>query len=137
MRPRARRHGPGLCRRGDRHLGHARKKAISRRKYWLAYNLEPKGDIVIDAGAARALREGGKSLLPAGIVDVAGDFEMGAPVRILLADGEAVGVGLTNYAAADLKKIMGLRSTRIAQVLGQASYPEAVHRDNMVLGAAV
>ncbi|NMC49051.1 MAG: glutamate 5-kinase [Desulfovibrio sp.] len=113
------------------------KKAISRRKYWLAYNLEPKGDIVIDAGAARALRERGKSLLPAGIVDVAGDFEMGAPVRILLAGGEAVGVGLTNYAAADLKKIMGLRSTRIAQVLGQASYPEAVHRDNMVLGAAV
>ncbi|KUG27533.1 glutamate 5-kinase [hydrocarbon metagenome] len=113
------------------------KKAISRRKYWLAYNLDPKGDIVIDAGAARALREGGKSLLPAGIVDVAGEFGVGAPVRIVLADGEAVGVGLSNYGAADLLKIMGLRSSRIAQVLGQASYPEAVHRDNMVLGAAI
>ncbi len=113
------------------------KKAISRRKYWLAYNLDPKGGIVIDAGAARALRERGKSLLPAGIVDVAGDFGVGAPVRILSADGQIVGVGLTNYASADLKKIMGLRSNRIAQVLGQASYPEAVHRDNMVLGAAV
>ncbi|QLA17843.1 glutamate 5-kinase [Desulfolutivibrio sulfoxidireducens] len=113
------------------------KKAISRRKYWLAYNLDQKGGIVIDAGAARALREGGKSLLPAGIVDVTGEFGVGAPVRILLADGETVGVGLTNYGASDLKKIMGLRSNRIAQVLGQASYPEAVHRDNMVLGAAV
>jgi glutamate 5-kinase len=112
------------------------KKAISRRKYWLAYNLDPKGSIVIDAGAARALREGGKSLLPAGIVDVIGEFGVGAPVRIVMADGEVVGVGLSNYGAQDLRKIMGLRTNRIAQVLGQVSYTEAVHRDNMALGAA-
>lgn len=111
-------------------------RAIPRRKFWLAYNLDPKGDIVIDAGAVRALRDQGKSLLPAGIVAVEGEFEMGAPARIVAEDGTAVGVGLSNYCSADLRRIMGLKTSRIAQVLGQASYPEAVHRDNMLLGPA-
>jgi glutamate 5-kinase len=115
----------------------AEGKAISRRKFWLAYTAEPKGSLWIDPGAAQALREGGKSLLPAGIVRVEGEFEKGAPVRILDFQGQTVGVGLANYDAADLKKIMGLKSGRIAQVLGQAPYPEAVHRDNMVLDAAL
>ena len=115
----------------------AEGKAISRRKFWLAYTAEPKGSLWIDPGAAQALREGGKSLLPAGIVRVEGEFEKGAPVRILDFQGQTVGVGLANYDAPDLKKIMGLKSGRIAQVLGQAPYPEAVHRDNMVLDAAL
>jgi len=112
-------------------------KTISRRKYWLAYTSEPKGGLWIDQGAAQALRQGGKSLLPAGIVRVEGDFEKGATVRILDFQGQTVGVGLANYDSGETKKIMGLKSGKIAQVLGQAPYPEAVHRDNMVLDAAL
>jgi len=115
----------------------AEGRPISRRKFWLAYTAEPKGGLWIDTGAASALRDGGKSLLPAGIVRVEGEFEKGAPVRILDFQGQTVGVGLANYDSEDLKKIMGLHSTKIAQVLGQAPYPEAVHRDNMVLDAAL
>lgn len=112
-------------------------RAISRRKYWLAYTSEPKGGLWIDQGAAKALRTGGKSLLPAGIIRVEGEFDKGGSVRLLDFQGQTVGVGLANYDSAELKKIMGLKSGQIAQVLGQAPYPEAVHRDNMVLDAAL
>jgi glutamate 5-kinase len=112
-------------------------KPISRRKFWLAYHHEPQGTLVVDDGASRALREHGKSLLPAGIVDVGGEFSPGALVRVSSVVGEVIGVGLTNYGAADLRKIMGLKSSRIAQVLGEATYPEAIHRDNLLLDPAI
>jgi len=115
----------------------AEARPISKRKYWLAYTSEPRGGLWIDQGAAQALRAGGKSLLPAGIVRVEGEFEKGSTVRILDFQGQTVGVGLVNYDCEDLKKIMGLKSGRIGQVLGQAPYQEAVHRDNMVLDAAL
>lgn len=112
-------------------------RSISRRKFWLAYTSDPKGALWIDHGAAQALRQGGKSLLPAGITRVEGEFEKGATVRILDFQGQTVGVGLANYDDQEMKKIMGLKSGRIGQVLGHAPYPEAVHRDNMVLDAAL
>ena len=112
-------------------------RAISRRKYWLAYTSEPKGGLWIDQGAAQALRQGGKSLLAAGIIRVEGEFDKGGSVRLLDFQGQTVGVGLANYDSEDMKKIMGLKSGKIAQVLGCAPYPEAVHRDNMVLDAAL
>lgn len=112
-------------------------KPIPRRKFWLAYHHDPQGTLTVDDGAVRALREGGKSLLPAGIVDVAGDFPVGAMVRIATVAGDVIGVGLSNYAAADVRKIMGLKSSRIAQVLGEAAYAEAVHRDNLLLDPAI
>lgn len=112
-------------------------KPIPRRKFWLAYHHEPQGTLVVDEGAGIALREHGKSLLPAGIVDVSGDFPVGSMVRIATVGGDALGVGLTNYGASDLRKIMGLKSSRIAQVLGEAAYADAVHRDNMLLDAAI
>ncbi len=112
-------------------------RQLSRRKYWLAYTSDPRGGLWIDQGAAQALRQGGKSLLPAGVVRVEGDFEKGATVRILDFQGQTVGVGLVNYDSAEMKKIMGLKSGKIEQVLGAAPYPEAVHRDNMVLDAAL
>ncbi|MFP4317200.1 MAG: glutamate 5-kinase, partial [Desulfovibrionales bacterium] len=111
-------------------------KAISRRKFWLAYNLDPAGEVRIDAGAAAALHRG-KSLLPAGIRSVEGSFGVGALVRITDTDGAVLGVGLTNYRAADLKRIMGRKSSEIEAVLGRCLYTEAVHRDNMLLDAAV
>jgi len=115
----------------------AEGQSLSRRKFWLAYTSDPKGGLWIDQGAANALRGGGKSLLPAGLARVEGDFEKGAVVRILDPQGHTIGVGLANYDANDLKKIMGLKSAKIVQVLGEAPYPEIVHRDNMVLDAAL
>lgn len=113
------------------------EKKISRRKFWLAYNNKPAGAVVVDAGAASALRERGKSLLPAGIRAVQGDFDQGALVRILEESGAAVGVGLSNYAAGDLRRIMGRHTSEIETVLGGCAYPEAVHRDDMLLDAAL
>lgn len=112
-------------------------KIIPRRKFWLAYHHEPQGTLVVDDGAATALHEHGKSLLPAGIVDVSGDFSPGSMVRVVTVAGLTVGVGLTNYGASDLRKIMGLKSSRIAQVLGEAAYAEAVHRDNLLIDPAI
>jgi glutamate 5-kinase len=112
------------------------EKSISRRKFWMAYNQEADGEIQVDQGAARALRQGGKSLLPAGIASVSGNFGVGALVRIMGPDQTALGVGLTNYKAAELRRIMGRKSSEIAAILGQCPYPEVVHRDNMVLDVA-
>lgn len=115
----------------------ADKKTISRRKFWLAYNRDPMGTLYVDQGAARALDKGGKSLLPIGIVSVDGDFGRGDLVRIVRKDtGEELGVGLVNYKAADLQRIAGLRSDEIEDALGY-SYLEAVHRDNLLLHAAL
>lgn len=111
-------------------------RTVSRRKYWLAYQAEPQGCICVDAGAAEALIRNGKSLLPGGIAAVAGDFEAGALVR-LTHDGANLGVGLSNYAARDLDRIKGLKRHEVAAVLGDAHYPEVVHRDNMLLDAAL
>jgi glutamate 5-kinase len=113
------------------------RKKISRRKFWLAYNLDPAGELVVDGGAARALGAGGRSLLPAGIVEVRGNFGVGALVRVVGQDGSAIGVGLSSYKAADLRKIMGHNSGEIEEILGQCIYEEAVHRDNFLLDAAV
>lgn len=112
-------------------------KRISHRKFWLAYNNKPAGSIIVDAGAARALAEQGKSLLPAGIREVEGTFGAGALVRIVTEGGKAVAVGLTNYKAADLRRIMGHKSAAIAELLGSCPYPEAVHRDNLLPDAAL
>lgn len=109
------------------------EKIMSRRKFWLAYNREPSGYIYVDEGAVRALRERGKSLLPIGITAVRGNFARGAVVRILTEDGGRVAVGMANYRASELRRIMGLQTDAIETVLGPGLYSEAVHRDNMVL----
>lgn len=113
------------------------EQTISRRKYWLAYNNQPAGTLTIDAGAAAALVRKHKSLLPAGIARVEGDFEAGSLVRIADPAGDTLGVGLANYSADDLDRIKGLKSVEIAPVLGSCPYSEAVHRDNLLLDAAV
>jgi glutamate 5-kinase len=113
------------------------KKTIPGRKFRIAYNTVPQGIIVVDAGAVKALTHGGKSLLPAGITAVEGTFEAGAPVKIKGIDGAAVGVGLANYSAEDLRRIMGVKSSAIAEIIGACPYPDAVHRDNLLLKAAV
>ncbi len=112
-------------------------RPISRRKFWLAYQSDPEGTVRVDAGAATALLEKGGSLLPGGVCGVEGDFLSGALVRIVANDGTGLGVGLSNYAAEDLRRIMGLKRHEVAAILGDAHYPEVIHRDHMLLDAAV
>ena len=106
---------------------------LESRKRWVLAETVRHSRIVADAGAARALTEGGKSLLPAGVVAVEGDFERGQTARIYGGDGREIARGLAQYGARDLRLIKGLRSTQIAETLGYDYGPEVVHRDDMVL----
>jgi len=101
------------------------------RKRWIAA-MKPEGTIRIDAGAAAALTRG-KSLLPAGVVAVSGAFGRGAAVTIHGPDGARLGIGLIRYTAPEAAAIRGLRSDRIADVLGYPGRAALIHRDDMVL----
>ena len=105
---------------------------LSARKHWIAYGAKPVGRLVIDDGAARALRDHGRSLLPAGVVTVEGDFDLGDTVSIIVA-GIELARGLAAYPAADLRKISGLQSGAIEARLGYKSIDEAIHRDDLVI----
>jgi glutamate 5-kinase len=104
-------------------------------KHWLAFAARPKGKIVVDLGAAAALRERGKSLLPGGVVEAQGSFAAGDAVSIGLSEGEPFGVGLVNYSFPEVKQIMGRSSHEIALKLGYSHSEEIVHRDNLVIFA--
>ena len=106
---------------------------VTARKKWIAGTLEPKGTLVIDAGAVAALRRG-KSLLPAGIVRVEGAFARGDAVIIRGPDGAEIGRGLSAYDADDAEKIRGRSSPDIASILGFSGRTEMVHRDDLVVG---
>ncbi len=110
-----------------------KKKKLAGRKCWIAYSLKPRGVIKIDSGAAAAILKKGKSLLPGGIIGVKGEFSIGAPVEFKTDDNKTLGTGLVNYSAADIRKIMGLRSSRIEKRLGYKSYDEVIHRDNLAI----
>lgn len=101
-------------------------------KTWIAGNLEPAGRLVIDAGAEAALRSG-KSLLPAGVRHVSGDFSRGDTVAIVGPDGREVARGLVGYDAADAVRIAGLKSEAIAGVLGHPARNAMIHRDDLVV----
>jgi glutamate 5-kinase len=111
----------------------ARTSHLESRKRWILAETVRHSRLVADAGASLALREGGKSLLPAGVAGIEGEFERGQTVRIFSPDGQELARGLTQYGARDLHLIRGLRSNRIAEVLGYDYGPEVVHRDDMVL----
>src|SRR5947208_12275997 len=100
-------------------------------KLWLKYAKPTRGRVLVDAGAARALREGGTSLLPVGVTEVTGEFDAGDAVDVAH-DGEIVGKGISNYSAAELRQVHGLKSTEVRSVLPRAT-EEAVHRDYFVL----
>lgn len=100
-------------------------------KLWLRYAKPSRGRVVVDAGAARVLREQGSSLLPVGITGVEGEFAAGDAVEVVC-DGHPIGKGISNYSAAELGRIKGLRSDAILERLPNAS-EEAVHRDRFVL----
>ena len=109
----------------------AREGRYSSFKLWLKYAKPVRGRVLVDAGAARALREDGTSLLPVGVVDVSGAFEAGDAVEI--AHGPAtIGKGISNYSAAELARVRGLKSDAVRELLPLAS-EEAIHRDYLVL----
>ena len=87
----------------------------------------------LDAGAAKALRSNGKSLLPIGVYAVEGDFERGAVVACVAPDGKEIARGLANYGATEARRILGHSSHEIEAVLGYVDEAELIHRDNLVL----
>ncbi len=111
----------------------ARDSKIESRQRWLLSGLSSKGKIVIDKGALTALRRERKSLLPAGIIDVKGNFKRGDVVDIIDSEESKAGSGITNYSARDLRRIKGLQSSKIADTLGYQYGAEAIHCDNMAL----
>ena len=111
-------------------LPHASPEAAY--KAWIAGHLAPQGELVIDAGAAEALRSG-KSLLPAGVTAVRGAFEKGDAVRIVDSTGAEIARGLARYDAADAVKIKGLKSSGIEAALGYVAGAALVHADDLVL----
>ena len=104
----------------------------SARKRWIAGGLAPLGEILVDAGAARALAAG-RSLLPAGVRTVAGNFDRGDPVVVRGPDGTALARGLSAYASTDAARIAGHRSEEIESILGWRGRDEIIHRDDLVL----
>ncbi|UCD90793.1 MAG: glutamate 5-kinase [Desulfobacterales bacterium] len=110
-----------------------KKERLKSRKCWIAFTIKPKGIIHIDDGAARAILNRGKSLLPSGIVSVEGEFSTGDPVAFRTCDNEPLGTGLVNYSATDIRKIMGLKSNQIKSRLGYKPYDYVIHRDNLAI----
>ena len=105
---------------------------LESRKRWFMSGLSNKGTIVVDDGAAKAIGAQNKSLLPAGVKDVRGDFARGDIVSIVSVAGKKLAAGISNYSAAELKTIKGAKSADIATLLGHEYGDEAVHRNNMV-----
>ena len=102
------------------------------RKQWIGGTLSPKGSVRIDPGAERALASG-RSLLPAGVIAVEGQFERGDAVRVVASDGRELARGLIAYAADESRLIAGKQSQSIADVLGYPGRDEIIHRDDLVL----
>lgn len=111
------------------------KEKLASRKCWLAFSSRPRGAVIIDRGAAAALLNQGKSLLPIGVIDVHDDFNMGTAVELRDSKNKILGIGLVNYSAGDIRKIMGLNSSQIKKQLGYQPYDEVIHRNNLVITA--
>jgi glutamate 5-kinase len=110
---------------------HPQRGRVSSFKLWLKYAKPTHGRLAVDAGAERALRERGTSLLPVGVVEVEGEFEAGDAVEVRC-DGRTVGKGIVNYSASELRRIKGLKTDQVRELLPRAT-EEAVHRDYFVL----
>lgn len=110
----------------------AEKTPLENRKRWIFAGTVPTGKILVDEGAAQALRQKGGSLLPAGIAGLEGTFDRGDTVT-LVADGWELGRGIVRYDSADVQRIMGQHSDRIVELLGYGYGPVVVHRDDLIL----
>jgi len=109
------------------------RRRMSARRRWIGHAARTSGKLHVDAGAALAVREGGKSRLASGITGVIGRFAKGATVAIVDPEGRQIARGLANYSADQIARIRGIRSSQFAKVLGDKPYDEVVHRNNMTL----
>jgi len=108
-------------------------RRLSSRSRWIG-SVRPAGAVVVDEGAVKALVEKHKSLLPAGIRSVEGEFERGEIIAVKGMDGRIVARGLSNYGSQDIARIQGQKSAAVRAALGEAAYEEVIHRNNLVLG---
>lgn len=106
---------------------------LTARKQWMADHLQTAGKVVLDAGAVQKLTSEGKSLLPIGVIEVAGEFGRGDVITCVDEAGHPVARGMSNYSSSDARRIMRRPSTEILAILGFVEEPELIHRDNMVL----
>lgn len=112
-----------------------KKQKLNSRKNWIGLTLQAKGKITLDAGAQKAVVNKGKSILPSGITRVEDYFNVGDPVEFLNEDKDVLGMGLVNYNASDILRIMGCKTSQIKERLGFRSYDEVIHRDNLMITA--
>ncbi len=119
---------------GDRVGTHfaATGSRLESRKRWMVSGVGARGEVVVDEGAVTALTSGNRSLLPAGITEVRGHFDRGDVVTVLTPSGRDIAAGISNYDSVDIDRIKGIRSNRIAEVLGHEYGEEVIHRSNLV-----
>lgn len=109
------------------------QRGMAPKKRWIGFTAQASGTLSVDAGAARAIRSGGPSLLAIGIVRVSGEFVKGEVLSVVDELGVEIARGLTNFSSQELTKIRGQRSLAIAELLGHCPYEEVIHRDNMTI----
>jgi glutamate 5-kinase len=111
----------------------ASTQKLAARKQWMADHLQLRGAVVVDAGAAVKVRDGGKSLLPIGVVEVQGEFHRGDVIAVRSSDGTEIARGLANYSSSEARLIARRPSSDFERLLGYSAEPEMIHRDNLVL----
>ncbi len=116
-------------------LLHAPEASLAKRKSWMRDHLQLRGKVTLDAGAARALTLGGRSLLPIGVIAVNGEFERGEVIACVDDSGKELARGLANYSSSETQRIMRKPSTEIEALLGYCNDDELIHRDNLVVTA--
>ncbi len=109
---------------------------VGARKQWLAGQLQVKGSLTLDQGAAKVLCESGRSLLPVGVTSISGEFVRGELVSCINEEGRELARGLVNFSAEDANRIIGKPSSQISSILGYCDDEEIIHRDNLVLTSA-
>lgn len=112
------------------------KQPVAARKQWLAGQLKVKGQLTLDAGAEKVLRESGCSLLPVGVSAVSGHFDRGEVVSCVNEAGQEIARGLVNYNSHEARQLLRQSSRMIEQILGYAGDEEMIHRDNLILADA-
>lgn len=111
----------------------AQPRSFNARKRWIAHGLVAAGKLYLDRGAVKAIREAGRSLLAAGIVEVEGEFQSQDAVQLCTTAGQEIARGIVNYNSTELQKILGAHSDKIPQILGYLGEETVIHRDNLVL----
>lgn len=109
---------------------------LASRKHWIAYTLKPRGSVLVDPGAVRALVQRQSSLLPAGVLGVRGDFAQGDPISVLSPDGTEIARGLSRYGMHEVARLAGAKASEIAARIGHYAGDAVVHRDDLVLVVA-